>query len=139
MPYAEKKNTAAIVISFFPDSDFANRIALLCAQFCCVIIVDNTAIENHEFPYYESPVVTIKNKINLGIAAALNLGVSKANDLGFNWVVTFDQDSSILPGFLDELIRIQNFLKSENVVIGSNFFDGSRGKPSYRCRPINDK
>jgi len=42
----------------------------------------------------------IENGENLGVAEALNQGVRWAHDLGYPWVILFDQDSGITDGFM---------------------------------------
>ena len=47
----------------------------------------------------------IRNHQNLGIAAALNLGVKHAIGVGFDWVCTFDQDSRVSEGFIFKMLE----------------------------------
>jgi len=46
----------------------------------------------------------IENGSNLGIAVALNVGVREGKAMGCSWVVLFDQDSSVEPGFIDLML-----------------------------------
>ena len=52
-----------------------------------------------------SIVTLIQNSTNLGIAAALNQLCRKAVDLGYEWLVTLDQDSVIQSGMLEAFCR----------------------------------
>jgi rhamnosyltransferase len=47
----------------------------------------------------------IRNHQNLGIAAALNLGVKYALEAGFDWIATFDQDSRVCDGFISQMLE----------------------------------
>lgn len=47
----------------------------------------------------------LENSENLGIAEALNQGVRAAKEGGYSWVILFDQDSSINPGFVDQMFE----------------------------------
>lgn len=56
-------------------------------------IVDNSDNDNSGLLNGIENVTYIPNLNNLGIAAALNIGCSKALEDGFNWCMTMDQDS----------------------------------------------
>src|SRR6185437_11631446 len=46
----------------------------------------------------------IWNGKNLGIAAALNIGVRHAAAGDYPWVLTFDQDSTVTPEFVQKML-----------------------------------
>jgi rhamnosyltransferase len=52
----------------------------------------------------ESSFELIENGTNLGIAAALNIGVREARAKGCSWVALFDQDSRVEVGFLKSML-----------------------------------
>jgi rhamnosyltransferase len=86
----------AIVVTYFPDAQFVERLNRIRGQVGLTVAVDNTGDTNVENlvghpdgPHHE----VIRNAEDLGIGAALNQGLTRAKDLGFKWVSTFDQDS----------------------------------------------
>lgn len=98
----------AVVVSFKPSMQLLENLQQLRPQVGHVVVVDNT-------PEIELPEVlsrlerlegytVIRNKKNLGIAAALNAGIRRAIDMGCEWIVTFDQDSRIGDGFIATML-----------------------------------
>ncbi len=100
----EESLVCAVLISHFPPREVLTNVALLIDQVAHVVIVDNTpasepspvirSLENN------SRCTVIRNGENRGIAAALNTGIRCAIALGYQWVVTFDQDSRIGDGYI---------------------------------------
>ncbi len=72
-------------------------------------------------------VDVIRNKRNLGIAAALNQGVQWAKEQGYAWVLTLDQDSVVMPDIVETLSKVyEEFPQKEKLaVIGSNYVDNA--------------
>lgn len=92
------KNIASVIITYNPEGDFNNRLDLITSQVAHTIIVDNSnsAVAYNILEQSESlNVEVIRNTSNLGIAKALNQGVQRAIELGFSWVLTFDQDTVV--------------------------------------------
>jgi rhamnosyltransferase len=98
----------AIVISYNPTLNLVKAVNSLSSQFSFVIIIDNgsqydsisilrglEAISNVSIKY---------NEDNLGIATALNQGIKCAENMGYEWVGTFDQDSLAPPNYLETMI-----------------------------------
>lgn len=93
-----KENVCAVVITYFPDYKFPERLKKIYEQVDKIICVDNCTtgkeISNiHLALNGKQNIEMIKNRKNLGVANALNQGVKRAIEKGFSWVVTFDQDS----------------------------------------------
>lgn len=96
----------AVVITYRPDKSLLENLSALRQQIRAVYVVDNT-------PEHESnnclsvaeqrAFVVIRNRRNLGIATALNIGIRRAIEDGFMWVATFDQDSAITPGYFESM------------------------------------
>lgn len=85
-----------------------DNLAAICTQVQGLVVVDNgsdpvkvnelrEAGQNLSFRLLE-------NETNLGLAEALNQGVLWARSEGFYWVILFDQDSQITPGFIDQML-----------------------------------
>jgi rhamnosyltransferase len=103
----------AIVITFFPDAGFPERLEKIAAQVSCVIVVDNGTTEeswaNLERALGVSGKVTcVRNLENLGVAAALNRGVRRAlaEDGDCSWIVTFDQDSLPAGDMVEKMLAV---------------------------------
>lgn len=110
----------AVVVSYNPSREILQNIAVLAGQVGHVVVVDNTPSANPQTVIDEvekqGGCTVIRNRKNLGIATALNLGVQRAILLGCEWIVTFDQDSRIGEGYIQELISA--FIKSSEPRIG---------------------
>jgi rhamnosyltransferase len=103
------ENICAVVVTYFPDVSFCERLLRIRKQVNKVVIVDNTGNPGSEELRRISSardLEIIHNDENLGIGEALNQGVGRALKLGYSWALTFDQDSWIGPDFLETLIRI---------------------------------
>jgi len=118
---------AALVVTYFPDAAISERIDLLLAQFGRIAMVDNGSDDASLKPLarYRGRISFHRNPANLGIATALNQGLRKLAAEGFTWVATFDQDSSVRPGFLDAMLETLNGQtnRDELALIGAKRID----------------
>ena len=130
VPVPSASDACAIVVLFHPDNGFSGRLQKLLAQFPAVVLVDNTPGDAvlGELPHV---VHLIRNRRNRGIAAALNQGVSHAMERGFLWVATFDQDSELLPGYLDEVVAIAGRYAPQPALVGCNYLRGDSDEVVY--------
>ena len=112
---------AAIIVSYNPDSNLFDSINLLLNQVEKVIIVDNGSKEK-----YVKYIKSI-NKENLGVATALNIGVRKALENGYEWILTMDQDSKASPDMVKKMFNVYNSINREErkdiLSIFPNFVD----------------
>lgn len=121
---------AAIIVSYNPDSNLFDSINLLLNQVEKVIIVDNGSKEKY-VKYIksinENKIEIILNKENLGIATALNIGVRKALENGYEWILTMDQDSKASPDMVKKMFNVYNSINREErkdiLSIFPNFVD----------------
>ena len=101
--------TAALVVTYFPDAEFSERLERLLEQVARLVIVDNGSPEaalGWAGGLAGRDGVTIqRNGANLGIAAALNQGLSLLSGEGYDWVITLDQDSTVAPGCISKSPR----------------------------------
>ncbi len=126
----------AIIVSYNPGSTLLENIAALDDQVEKVIVVDNgssgdsmsrlKAVEN-------LGVDVLRNPSNLGIAAALNQGVQYALRQGFPWVITFDQDSRVTPGFVRGMLTTFRLAENKNSValLAPSYIDQHSGIRVY--------
>jgi len=95
---------AAIVVTFHPRPEYFGNLAKIRNQVDLLIVVDNGSNENElaqiRSACREPGFKLIANGDNLGIAAALNLGVREAQKEACKWVALFDQDSVVTDGFI---------------------------------------
>lgn len=99
----------AVVVSYHPDAEIIENITALLEQVDEVVVVDNGSGSDTKKLFGKlndfSNVVVIYNRENLGIAAALNVGVRHAKTAKHQWVWTFDQDSTVTPGMLLPMLQ----------------------------------
>jgi rhamnosyltransferase len=131
----EKKNVLAVVVTYHPDSSFAERFDRLAGQVDAVLIVDNdsgpAAVAMLREAVARLNMGLILNSENVGLAAALNIGVARAIANGYGWVLLFDQDT--IPGddMLKGLREAYNDFprKGKLAIIGSNYSEPRTGFP----------
>lgn len=139
MSNAQQTNTAAIVVTYFPDELVTVRIQALLMQFSKVFVVDNSAPRTAANPLellHDDRIHIRLNSSNLGLATALNQGMRDALDHGYAWGVTFDQDTLASQNLLETLIKIQNSIGRVRLIIGSNYHDVCRGKLRSVCQAL---
>jgi rhamnosyltransferase len=115
-----KVSICAVIVTFYPAAEIIENVAVLLDQVDEVVIVDNGSGEEAKRQLERlagSPRVSvIYNRENLGIAAALNIGVRHAKAAGHQWVATFDQDSKVTPGMIRVmLLAYDTYPEKENV------------------------
>ena len=105
---SEKKSIAGVVVLFDPEENVVENINSYLDQIDLLFIVDNSKNFNETIAdYYKnnSKVEYVYNGENLGIAAALNVGVKKAVGEGFKYLLTMDQDSKVPPDLVKNLLE----------------------------------
>ncbi|MFC5865387.1 glycosyltransferase family 2 protein [Acidicapsa dinghuensis] len=97
----------AIVVTYHPTSQMIDNLTDILAQTQGLVVVDNgsgaSAIQRLREAGVNQSFHLIENDANLGLAEALNQGVRWAKNQEFPWVLLFDQDSRITPGFVDQM------------------------------------
>ena len=128
----EVSNICAIVVTFFPDGQLSERLERIRPQVSKIIIVDNTGAATPATSF-EQPgskgLEIIHNDKNLGIAQALNQGIQRAMELGYLWIICFDQDTYVHADLVENLIAIYlQQPRPETIgIIGCNFEDRNIG------------
>lgn len=115
----------AVVVAYFPDERFRERIAVVLAQVPLVIVVDNTPRSDlrGELGELGTRVRVIENGSNLGIASALNTGLRLAEEMGYRWLLTLDQDTECDHDMVETLLEVKAACVADFAVIGSNYRD----------------
>lgn len=114
------KKLCAVIILYNPDQNVINNISSYIYDLDKLYIIDNSDEKDiilvNKLKEYLN-ICYIDNHGNKGIAYALNVGCTAAIKNGYKWVLTFDQDSLVSLGMIEELLKY----KANNVAIISPF------------------
>ncbi|HEV8621131.1 MAG TPA: glycosyltransferase [Nitrospiraceae bacterium] len=132
-PGPSPENIAAVIVTYYPDSKFAERLGRVSDQGVFAIVVDNTpgrAAEGLLHRVSSSTVEVLRNGENRGLATALNQGIRRAAELGYAWSLLLDQDTIVDLTLVTGLIEAYNAYSGKQLVavIGPN----ARSKVSGR-------
>lgn len=128
----------AIVVTYMPcASELRTLLTALVPQVTGVLIVDNTpaaddstfgAITDLQVVY--SSLRLLRLGRNIGIGAALNIGIEAAVREGFEYVLLSDQDSLPATDMVPQLVRVASELSAAGVrvgYVGAAYIDRSTG------------
>lgn len=101
------ESVAAIVITYHPDAEVLQNLAILRPQVSELVVVDNGSGVPAMLRQAASRIGfhLLENPENLGIATALNQGIRHAQALSSEFVLLFDQDSRITDGFIETMLH----------------------------------
>lgn len=110
-PAPSVANSAAVIVTFHPPNTLFEEVVGVSQEVAKVYIYDNTDEDKGETPLATvfqnfANVEVIKNPGNLGLGTALNMAADRAISEGFEWLLTLDQDSLLLPGFMNQLSEL---------------------------------
>jgi rhamnosyltransferase len=129
-------SVCAVFVTYHPETRFADRLPGVAAQVGGVVIVDNgsdaaalamlAGLESA--PSLGARLSLVRNATNLGLAQALNIGIERAQALGFLSVVLFDQDSQADEDLVATLLAVRATApQPERVaVVGAGFRERHR-------------
>lgn len=129
-------NVQAIIITYHPDLEIieANIKQLLQDPALSTIhIIDNTPIKTDFRSLSSKQVLVHILGDNKGIAYAQNVGIQLASNSGANYIVLFDQDSSLKSNLVSGLLSAMEEAKAAQIklaCIGPRIFDTFSGKKS---------
>lgn len=140
VPTPNSDNIVAVIVTYYPDVNFIDRVAAILPQVAQIIIVDNTSsgrladIQQRLSSF--DRIHWILNPQNFGVAKALNQGIGWAKKKGYPWVLTFDQDSLPCRDMVDRLKQVYEQLNDPEkiAVIGSNYVEPNSGRVYYASR-----
>lgn len=114
-----RKDVAAVVVLYDPDTDIVTRITRYAAEVDRLIAVDNSASPRPSLAADLEGVGVdyVPLGSNRGVASALNVGCRRAIELGYAWALTMDQDSDVPAGFVASLARCIGQTGSEDVAV----------------------
>jgi rhamnosyltransferase len=104
-----KPRICAVIVTCNPSGAVLKNVAVLRPQVDALVIVDNGS-GDASMAYVEEArrafeCDVILNGHNLGIAAALNLGVRYAESRNHDWVALFDEDSTAVGSFVVSMCK----------------------------------
>lgn len=103
------------IVTYNPDIDrLKENIDSIMQQVSELVIVDNGSANVDDICGMiegRSGIYMIWNEENQGIAKALNEIVRFADEHGWDWVLTLDQDSVVMPGLIDNYRQYMDFDK----------------------------
>lgn len=121
-----RKNTCIVVVTFNPSTEFTRNVSRYLEIADKVIIVDNnSAIDVAALVPTNvdvNKVVFINSEVNNGIAWGLNQGLTKAIFMGYEYVLSFDQDSYPVSNILELYASIANINRKIGL-LGTSFTD----------------
>lgn len=124
---AAPEAVCAVVVAYFPDEGFSDRLQVVLSQVGALVVVDNTPRQaGGRRPLLrggEGRIHLVENHQNVGIAAALNQGLEYAFRTGSKWLLTLDQDSQCHPDMVATLLQAIAACELDAAVIGGNYFD----------------
>lgn len=103
-----KNDVCAIIVTHnYNYNDLKACIKSIINQVKEIIIVDNASLEANQLidiiNGYDDISIKFNNK-NLGIAAALNIGIKLAAKKKYKWILSLDQDSNCKEFFIEKLL-----------------------------------
>jgi rhamnosyltransferase len=112
----------AVIVTLRPRAQDIANLAKLRPQVEQLVVVDNGSsdqvLQQLRVGSRELSYELIENGSNLGIGAALNIGVKWAQANGARWIALFDQDSSVTDGFMAQmLVDFEYFQSQRNIML----------------------
>lgn len=106
--YFAYKQLVSIIVCFKTDlKKFTDIISGHKCTFHHVILVNNSPDVSLD-SFKSSQASIINNPSNIGLSAALNVGIKEAKRLGFNMVALFDQDTKLPANFTQQMLHYIN-------------------------------
>ncbi len=115
-------NIYALIVTFNPDIIvFSKNLHAIAEQVQTVIIVDNSTDDScinglKSLHKDKNNVILIQPNKNLGIAYAQNIAFLQAIKSGADYVITFDQDSSVQAGLINALYEEYNRVQKQSSI-----------------------
>ena len=125
--------TAIVILNFnsFIDSkECVESILISNESNYTIIIVDNASVDNSiielksHFEDYRN-IIFIENKVNGGFSYGCNVGIRKALDDNFDFVLLLNNDTIVTNGFLTNLKETFKLNKRIGIVGGTTYFNNS--------------
>lgn len=116
-----RKEVCSVVVLYHPDNEVFKNLRKLSEQSDHVIAINNGFIDPDKFygKFTESGdnIQLVNLGRNEGIAYALNVGVGIARRLGYRWLATFDQDSTISEDYFKNMFSDYDRCKVKDIAV----------------------
>src|SRR5271170_6708788 len=117
-----RNQVCAVIVSFQPRAEDLGNLAKVRPQVEKLVVVDNgSSAEKLRVLRRASQELNfdlIENGENLGIGAALNIGVRWAEANGSRWVALFDQDSTVTEDFIAQMLAdFEHCARRRNILL----------------------
>lgn len=127
---------SAVVIFYNPDNSVLDNLRTYINQVERTFIIDNSDKPLNDSLISEiilnNNIEYISNHKNMGIAAALNIGLKKAISEGYNYVLTMDQDGKAAPDLISKLLEIMTTSDKIGIVAAEHM------DPDLHNLPVNN-
>ena len=104
---------AGVSVLYNPSMEDINNINSYIANLDKLYLVDNSNKDNSSMIPSSSKIEYVPFMENMGIGYALNYAAKHAIELGYDWLLTMDQDSQFDKKGMDEII---SFIESDSDV-----------------------
>lgn len=125
-----EKAVAAGIVLYYPDYLLLKEnIQSLSGQVDRIFLIDNSEHLDESSDHFKEygNVTYVADGINKGIAAALNTMMMYADNAGYEWLLTLDQDSVIPQDFVRELLLHVDD-KKDIAVVAPSYVDRNTGR-----------
>lgn len=127
MTVALSSRVLAVVVAYLPEPiRFGELLGTLLRQVPAVLVVDNSPATHFDaeqvilaMPEHGAALRLVRCGENLGIAAAINVGIDAARVAGYELVLLNDQDSLPADDMVAHLLATFDALKAAGVTVGS--------------------
>ncbi|MFC1628329.1 glycosyltransferase family 2 protein [Gemmatimonadota bacterium] len=141
-----RETICAVIVTRDPDDGFTDRLTGISRQVGGMVVVDNGSRETAlgqilALSSTRTDIHLIRNRENEGIARALNQGSDRAGELGFEWILLFDQDSEPEASMVTVLAAIWDDHPDRErlAIIGSNYWNRDPGQPEFTFPPAGER
>jgi rhamnosyltransferase len=134
------QSVCAVVITYHPTDRMIENLSSIVMHVKGMIVVDNgsspSELDALRAMSRRYGITLIENGRNVGQAEALNQGVRRALQDGFDWVILFDQDSRLTPNFVEEMFAAWERHPQRGQVgsIHPRYIDPVTGRESFILR-----
>jgi rhamnosyltransferase len=99
---------ATVTVTYFPKKTDIQNLSMIAKMSDLLVIIDNTDFGISFNIDSDRNVIIINNKKNIGLAAALNKGISIAGKNGYDNIFLFDQDTVVDTSYFKKMLRFKN-------------------------------
>lgn len=132
---------AGVVVLYNPNETLIQNIDSYISNIDTLFVIDNSDTKTPSIidkMLHNPKIHYIDNHGNQGIANALNIGANEAIKMGYEWLLTMDQDSKVLPSMLINMLQCYQKHSSENIGMLSPYHANRFFPISKNPNPCNE-